>query len=167
MRWNRRSRVVLVCAASLAACALPRAELGSAERGRELIAASVAPCAAAGAVPSLSWEDLPDLLALGGSARVITDFPRSPWSSQFEESCSEGMVALWLVECVRQGGKFASLNALCFDGRVEVADWTAASEANHARVLEAYRAWWTRVRALPPQEAALTDPLDGTGLRWF
>jgi hypothetical protein len=166
MRWICFPRSVLGYAALLVACSLPQAELGSAERGRRLLAEIQESGAAAGAFPALAWKDVPDLLALGGSARVLTEFPRAPWASQYEESCTEGMVALWLVEGVRKGGECASLNALCFEGRVTGDDWTATSEAHHARVLEAYRAWWSRVRALPEQQAALADPLAGTGLRW-
>ncbi len=116
--------------------------------------------------PTLSWEDVPDLLARSTSTRVLTDFPRSPWSSQYEETCSEGMLALWLLEGVRQGGRFASLNALCFSGKVESENWSAASESNHERVRQAYQDWWSRVEGLPRSEAAAVDPLEGTGLHW-
>ena len=64
--------------------------------------------------PKLGWEDIPALLERAASTKVLTNFPCSPDSSQSEEFCSEGMVALWLVEGVRKGRWFASLNALCF-----------------------------------------------------
>ncbi len=115
--------------------------------------------------PELTWDDIPALLARSESTRELTRFPRSPISSQFESTCREGMVALWLVEGVRQGGRFGSLNALCFDGPAEDANWRGASEANHERILFAYRKWWKTVSERGDSGAAI-DPLEGTGLRW-
>ncbi len=117
--------------------------------------------------PKLGWEDIPALLERAASTKVLTNFPCSPDSSQSEEFCSEGMVALWLVEGVRKGGWFASLNALCFGPADAKATWGERSEANHERVRAAYAAWWTRARGLAREQAAALDPLEGTGLHWY
>lgn len=115
--------------------------------------------------PALGWNDVPSLLDLGASVRTLTDFPRNPLSSHYEESCSEGMIALWLIEGVRRGGGFASLNALCLSPGTGP-PWGTASGANHSRVLAAYRQWWAKARLLPDDRARWGDPLQGTGLRW-
>ena len=117
--------------------------------------------------PKLGWEDIPALLERAASTKVLTNFPCSPDSSQSEEFCSEGMVALWLVEGVRKGGGFASLNALCFGPADAKATWGERSEANHERVRAAYAAWWTRARGLTREQAVALDPLEGTGLHWY
>ena len=117
--------------------------------------------------PELGWEDVPALLERAASTKVLTRFPCNPDSSQSEESCSEGMVALWLVEGVRKGGGFASLNALCFGPADAKPKWAERSEANHERVRAAYAAWWERARGLTREQAAGLDPLEGTGLHWY
>ncbi len=136
-------------------------------RVSELFAAMAAGKYADRAFPELGWDDIPALLELGPSTRMLEDIPRNPLSSQYEERCAEGLVALWLLEGVRKGRGFPSLNALCFEGKVEGSDWKLASELNHDRVLAAYRTWWARVKDLPRAEAAAIDPLEGTGLRWY
>ncbi len=116
--------------------------------------------------PKLGWEEIPGLLEVGSSTTALTTFPRSPLSSQYEAECSEGMVALWLVEGLRKGGQFGSLNALCLPVGAAGGDWRALSEKSHAGVLRAYRDWWRRVQSLPRDKAAAVDPLQGAELHW-
>ncbi|MDB4778081.1 DUF4943 domain-containing protein [bacterium] len=116
--------------------------------------------------PDLSFEDIPALLDLGESEQILKSFPRSPISSQFEATCSEGMIALWLVEGIRSGKKFPSLNALCFKKGQTGNDWTSNSESNHELVLDAYQQWWNESKDLPVEEAKLADPLLGMELHW-
>jgi hypothetical protein len=116
--------------------------------------------------PRLDLTDVPTLLGFADSTKTLTTFPRNPLSSQLELQCSEGMVALWLIEGVRQGSKYPSLNALCFKGKVEGTDWTKASEDNHKEVAKAYRAWWEKAKTLMPEKAKAIDPLKDTGLSW-
>ena len=99
--------------------------------------------------------------------RTLTSFPRNPLSSQSQSSCSEGMVALWLVEGIRKGSRFASLNCLCFRDVPADDTWGAASEANHDPARAAYKVWWVRVHGLAEDRAAAVDPLAGTGLHWY
>ena len=116
--------------------------------------------------PKLELADVPALLELADSAKPLKTFPRSPFSSQYEPECSEGMVALWLIEGVRQGGKFPSLNALCFKTGGVAKDWTAASEANHAEVAKLYRAWWKKAASLAADDAKAIAPLRDSGFAW-
>jgi hypothetical protein len=122
---------------------------------------------AANDFPELTPAHIPALFEFADSTKVLKSFHRAPESSQFEAECSEGMVALWLIECVRAGGKYPSLNSLCFKTGVNAKDWAKASETNHKDVLKAYRVWWEKAKALPPEEAKRLDPLKGTGLRWY
>lgn len=119
-----------------------------------------------GDFPRLDQSDIPALLKFADSTVILKTFPRSPASSQYEKSCSEGMVALWLIEGIRKGGKYPSLNSLCFKGPVRGSNWTKASEDNHVVVAKAYRAWWEKVKNLTAKEASEVDPLKDTGMSW-
>lgn len=116
--------------------------------------------------PALKWDDIPDLLEMGKSKRVLKSFPRNFLSSQLEFECSEGMVAMWLIEGLRKGGKFATLNALCLSEK-PTKKWAEDSERNHPQVLKAYQAWWKQVQSLPAHRARELDPLQGTKLYWY
>ncbi|MFN0059892.1 MAG: DUF4943 family protein [Planctomycetota bacterium] len=116
--------------------------------------------------PELTWDHIPALLALADSRQTLISFPHNPLSSQSQSTCSEGMVALWLVEGIRKGGQFASLNPLCFGNAAKEEPWTTASERNHDPVLTAYRTWWTKVSGLTKDRGAAMNPLEGTGLHW-
>src|SRR3954447_12052142 len=60
--------------------------------------------------PALGMADVPALLARADSETPLPAVPTNPVSSYAQRSCSEGMLALWLVEGVRKGGKYPSLN---------------------------------------------------------
>lgn len=117
--------------------------------------------------PRLVWGDIPALLNRGESTVVLHAFPRNNESSQFEPACTEGMVALWLVEGIRQGSRHPSLTALCLKQGPTKGPWSKQSEENHPAVARAYRAWWRRVQYLPPKRVAKMDPLHGTQLHWY
>ncbi len=113
--------------------------------------------------PDLRWEDIPVLLKLGGSKEKLKRFPINPASSQAEQVApTEGVVALWCIDGIRQGGTFPSLNALLARGgkidRTEVAQ---------NRADEAYQQWWKKVEKMSVEDARKLKPLDGTGLRWY
>ena len=116
--------------------------------------------------PRLDHTDIPALLEYADGIKTLKSFPRNPFSSQFESECSEGMVALWLIEGVRKGGQYPSLNALCLQRGVKNEDWAKASEANHKQVATAYRAWWEKAKGLSAEKAKELDPLAGTDLYW-
>lgn len=117
--------------------------------------------------PALDWTDIPALLELADSTTSLKAFPRNSISSQRQAECSEGMVALWLIEGIRQGGKFPSLNALCFKKGRQAKNWCKASEENHKEVAKAYRTWGRKVESLDRQNAGGIDPLKGTNLYWY
>jgi hypothetical protein len=72
------------------------------------------------------------------------------------------MMAMWLVEGLRKGAKFPSLNPKLVpaEGKTEL-----PSEPDVV-AMRAYRTWWWKVKTMPPEKAREVDPLEGTGLRW-
>lgn len=112
--------------------------------------------------PPLEWADVPALLARADSTRELKAFPTNPISSFHIPSRPEGVVALWLVEGLRKGGKYASLNP-----RLHPEGDSAKEQGEHQRaVAKAYRAWWAGVKGLPQVQARAGDPLAGTGYAW-
>ena len=117
--------------------------------------------------PDVGWQDIPALLKVAESTKMVTCFPRNPLSSQLEQKCSEGMIALWLIEGVRRGGKrFPALNAL-IGPLGNGSNWEEVSENHHPKALAAYRTWWMHAQHLKKEQAAKIDPLKGTGLVWY
>ncbi|HEX4611521.1 MAG TPA: DUF4943 family protein [Urbifossiella sp.] len=112
--------------------------------------------------PDLGWEDIPALLARADSTRELANFPVNPASSLHQPTCPEGVVAVWLVEGIRKGGRFASLNPRPFP----LEDPTKERAANVQALAQAYRGWWDRVKQMPPEQAREADPLGGTSFRW-
>jgi hypothetical protein len=118
-------------------------------------------------LPDLAWHDIPALLELGGSKRVLKNFPVNFLSSQSQSECTEGMIALWLVEGIRTGGKeLPSLNPLVTPLK-SGENYQKQSENRHDQVLEAYQKWWNQVKAIPVEEAKKIDPLAKAGLAWY
>ena len=116
--------------------------------------------------PELEWKDVPALIEIGRSNRELKTFPRITISSRYEATCPEGIVALWLVEGIRQGGKYPSLNALCLSVDVEGSNWTQQSAKNQDRLLKCYEDWWKQAGPTTPQAAAKVDPLKDSKLVW-
>jgi hypothetical protein len=55
--------------------------------------------------PDVGWEDVPALLARADEEEPLKTFPTNPLSSVARKSCREGVLALWLVEGIRKGGR--------------------------------------------------------------
>jgi hypothetical protein len=111
--------------------------------------------------PKLAWDDIPGLLDHAGSSEKLKVFPTNPISSLSMPACTEGVMALWLVEGVRKGGKYPSLNPLLVpveEGKLQNSPDEVAARA--------YKTWWFKVKTLPPEKAREVNPLEGTGLRW-
>ena len=111
----------------------------------------------------LGWGDIPALLDHAKSHVALTLTLVNPLSSQTSRQCTEGMMALWLIEGIRKGGEFGSLNPWCYSLKrpgLETADM-------QLQVDKAYVAWWKHVKARPVGDAVKVDPLSGTGLRWY
>lgn len=113
----------------------------------------------------LNWGTVPELLRHAKSKKSLKSWPVNPLSSQITPSCTEGMAALWLIEGVRAGGKFGSLNPICYLENPK-GNWAKASEGYHAKVLAAYESWWAKVKSNPSQLGPKLHPLKGTKLFW-
>lgn len=117
--------------------------------------------------PHLEWGDIEGLLKIGPSKKLLRRFPVNPLSSQLQTECTEGMVALWLIEGIRKGGKgFPSLNALVCP-LDKGPSYEVASESHHAKTYEAYRSWWSKAKSMPKADASRIDPLAGSDLVWY
>ncbi len=112
--------------------------------------------------PELQLADIPALLEHVDSPRLLATFPMNSLSSSWTNECSEGVAALWLIEGIRKGGRYASLNPRLNGNREE-------SESHRPAAAKAYRAWWETAKQVPVGQAAKLrelDPLKGTGLAW-
>ena len=107
--------------------------------------------------PKLTWEDIPDLVKRTKSVHQLHVFPVNPISSMAYRQRREGMVAAWLIEGIRAGGKYPSLNASCAAGRVEV---------EVERLSKFYGDWWKKVKGMKPDKARKHNPLANTDLHW-
>ena len=95
--------------------------------------------------PKVGTNDIPELLEHAAHTNQLTCFPINRMSSTIKFSCSEGMVALWLIEGVRIGGTFPSQVPECYDKRKPVpAGALFYAEADQATVTETYTSWWKR-----------------------
>jgi hypothetical protein len=145
----------------------PSPEKASRERVNRLLTSMRDGTYRPGDFPALSWEDVPALLERASREDLLRSFPSNPLSSYAPTSCREGVLALWLIEGVRRGGEWPSLTPL-LRGRVGmVLTPEAETEVLHRLAFHAYRAWWDRVKGLPPARAAAVAPLAGTDLSWY
>lgn len=121
----------------------------------------------ADAFPEVAWTDVDALLDRADRTRGLARWPINPLSSQMQQRCNEGVMALWMVEGLRRDEPlgFPSLNPLLLGGE-DVGDWHAESERNQPRAAELYRRWWRRVAALPADERRAVDPLAGSVIGW-
>lgn len=118
-------------------------------------------------MPRLGWEDAPSLLEMGGSTTKLQTFPTNPISSFAIRDVPEGMMALWLVEGIRTGKRFPSLNPMALPTGGAKGDLEKASAVSRPHVLKAYRDWWDKAAGLPREKAAEINPLKDAGLRWY
>ena len=114
--------------------------------------------------PALGNTNIPELLDHATATNVLRSFPINQISSIFRFTSTEGMVALWLIEGIRVGGKFPSLIPVCYDkSKTTLADAAFYLEADQDLVAKAYQSWWDRTKGV----SADIGPLDGTPLTWF
>ena|ERR1700722_14235010 len=129
----------------------------AAERVRDLFAAMHRGTYKEMEFPVLGWEHVPALLERAPSRAMLKSFPVNPLSSMMQDRCPEGIVALWLIEGIRQGGRYPSLNPVCKGEN---------SKDTQQRAVAAYLRWWQKVRS-DPSAAAKRDPFAGTDLSWY
>ncbi|MBM3982251.1 MAG: hypothetical protein FJ304_18690 [Planctomycetes bacterium] len=111
--------------------------------------------------PKLEWADVPALLELADSPDILQGYPVNPLWSGVPGPAPEGLVALYLIEGVRRGGKFPTLHGVTSRG-VDV-NKAAAQQKEFAK---AYREWWAKAKDAKPADAAKLDPLAGAKRAW-
>ena len=118
--------------------------------------------------PGLNWEDVPALLEVARSSRELTSFPTNPLSSQAMSSCSEGMIALWLIEGLQEEGHLPSLNPILIDKNSTMPFKEAITQEQQnefqGKALAAYTDWWSQAKSGRVQGK---HALEGSGLSWF
>lgn len=122
--------------------------------------------------PKLDWTDIPSLLAKAESSESLASFPIHTLSSQSQSDCSEGVVALWLIESIRSQGEYPSLNPMfhCLDKNDPL-----KGKEMHQAALEAYQNWWSSISEsvdLDDDEAVSkaiesTNPLKDKNICWY
>lgn len=125
--------------------------------------------------PPLTWDDIPALLQRAESERLVKRFPTNPLSSQFQPSCPEGVIALWLIEGLFESGNLPSLNPLLLQDGSKLSLQDALSTEQQLKLLAkartAYSAWWKGAnrsrQATGEALTGLTSALKDTGLRWY
>lgn len=116
--------------------------------------------------PQFDWEDIPALLALAESERDLDIFVANPLSSRFVPKVREGIYSLWLVEGIRKGGKFASLNPICRSIEDATEDGVTGYEKSQKKIAAAYSEWWSKREKMSRDELRKLDPLKDTAFSW-
>ncbi|MDF1836500.1 MAG: hypothetical protein P1V35_01410 [Planctomycetota bacterium] len=116
--------------------------------------------------PKLQWEDIPSLLEVAKSKRELTNFPNNPFSSQSQSTCLEGIVALWLIEGLQEGGNLPSLNPILLGKKVSLESGIKPGVQLRmlAQARRAYKTWWKKT---PGGRTEGLHALEGTDLHWY
>ena len=126
-------------------------------------------------LPTLFWEDIPQLLAYGDDETLLTDFPRNFISSYRQENCYTGILALWLIESIRIAERreitsplqrFPSQNPILQPIGRERLRKKPNTQEEMDLFYRAYRRWWKEVKHMDKKEASQIDPLEGAGFEW-
>ena len=117
--------------------------------------------------PPLPWSAVPDLVARGSATSQLEHFPRNPFSSQAQARASEGLIALWLVEGLCEGGHYGSLSPLLVEQGRPLDPTLAHQLRLQERAAAAYARWWSRVATLDHEAARSIDPLEDSELAWY
>lgn len=119
--------------------------------------------------PKLNWSDIPALLEKANSRHVLKSFPTNPLSSQSMDQCLEGVVALWLIEGLQEGGNLPSLNPILIDREAGLPLGQAISIEQQRKLLPraqaAYGSWWKKVKAGGRNPG--THALNGQSIFWY
>ncbi|TAE52542.1 MAG: DUF4943 domain-containing protein [Bacteroidetes bacterium] len=124
-------------------------------------------------LPSLTWEDIPALLAIGGDTTQIEKYPHNSGSSLHPAKVRAGLVALWLVEAIRRQEAGTAMGTLTPPSKMPVLGTKKGaprinSPAQVAQAHAAYRLWWESASVNTDRKAAAkSSPLKDSGLGWM
>lgn len=121
----------------------------------------------------LKFKDIPMLLKMAKSKKMQSPCPSNSLSSRHHATCSEGILAMWFIEGVRQGGRYPSLNAILLSTddlsvdplKNEKIDFQKKSQSHHDEGLRIYTEWWEEVKS-DEKLMNTIDPLKGSKLVW-
>lgn len=116
--------------------------------------------------PKFDWNDIPALLELADSEKELETFTSNPISSFLTPKVREGIYALWLVEGIRKGGKFASLNPICRSVEDAAQDGVSGYEKSQKKIAAAYSEWWSKREKMSREELCKINPLKDTAFSW-
>jgi hypothetical protein len=121
-------------------------------------------------LPAFTSSDIPYLLRYRNETTLITDFPRNPISSFWQNECKLGMYVLWTIESIRAVetnsdyliGRFPSQNpVLALRDAPEL--HMVFTDESHSVAAKAYLKWWN---SFTIGDKMKIDPLKDTRYRW-
>lgn len=112
--------------------------------------------------PSFNVTHIDDLLAHAGDERVVSKYPRPPYSSYYGGPIEAGFVMLYAIEAALQQTEWP------FSAVLVVDQDDPQRDVPLSEVLPHYRSWWAANGAKGAAELRqLGSPLKGTGLAWI
>lgn len=125
-------------------------------------------------LPILAVEDIEELLRNSENKREITNFPRNPISSFFQQTVPAGIIFLWTVESIRAQsiqsefliGRFPSQNPILKERKTGEMVLHLNNEAAYRSIATAYKLWWENNKGKSFEEFSSIDPLESTPYRW-
>ncbi len=126
-------------------------------------------------LPRLGWEDIPPLLEVATDTTYLDHFPTRTNNPYRVKQARMGLVALWIVEAIRQDVRKRGNQAgfLIPASKVPVLGTRRGNPALRNRTqtvqvaADAYNRWWETVKELDPAKGARKVPLRGTGYGWM
>lgn len=124
-------------------------------------------------LPDFNSKHIPYLLKYNNDLQVITNFPRNPISSYYEQECTIGLFALYTIESIRYSSlnsekslmRFPSLNSVLVD-RSTGEYMKPGHVASQQIAAEAYSKWWEQNKLNDFTAFHAIDPLYTTPFRW-
>lgn len=124
-------------------------------------------------LPSYTYVNIPALLNYRNESQMITDFPRNPISSFYQDDCKLGIYVLWTIESIRAVSinseylvmGFPSLNPL-LALRDSSGFEMVVNDTSFTIVAKAYYDWWESNKDNNYADFKNTDPLEGTDYYW-
>lgn len=108
----------------------------------------------------LSWNHVPYLMKYLEDDRITKTVPVNMLSSQTQDECSLGVIAIWYIDGICCGGYPPALNPILRGRDID------PEKANKIAV-ESFRRWFERVKDWPPEQAMKIDPLRDSGVTWY
>lgn len=123
-------------------------------------------------LPNFNAIDIEKLLTYRNETQEISNFPRNPISSSFNEEVTLGMYILWTIESIRArsygseflNGSFPSQNPVIINK--DNIDFTMEVDPIQKIVADSYYNWWETNKSKDFSEFDEIDPLEETVYRW-